>query len=235
MKARRLVQRQAGRGHDRAAERERRPVRLCLRRRAARLPARQGRPDDGGDVHHRRSAARLCRADRRQRQHADPGQGHPPRVPPRRRRRVQLAPGQALERPDQVARLLPGELRGRAEARARAPDRIILEANVEEKPTGELQLSAGFSSLESFILNASIQQRNFRGRARRSASRQLFELFEERSSSASPSPMCSTGTFALGFDIYRRDYQQLQLRQQRPQHDLQADHHRRPAPRRACR
>ncbi|MFZ1743695.1 MAG: outer membrane protein assembly factor BamA, partial [Pontixanthobacter sp.] len=45
-----------------------------------------------------------------------------------------------------------------------APDRIILEANVEEQPTGELQLSAGFSSIESFILSASIRQRNFRGR-----------------------------------------------------------------------
>src|SRR6188472_2861683 len=32
-----------------------------------------------------------------------------------------------------------------------APDRILLEANVEEKPTGQLQLSAGFSSIESFI------------------------------------------------------------------------------------
>ena len=45
-----------------------------------------------------------------------------------------------------------------------APDRIILEANVEEQATGELQLSAGFSSLESFILQGSIRQRNFRGR-----------------------------------------------------------------------
>ena len=45
-----------------------------------------------------------------------------------------------------------------------APDRIILEANVEEQPTGELQLSAGFSTLESFILHGSIRQRNFRGR-----------------------------------------------------------------------
>ncbi|MDE2437330.1 MAG: outer membrane protein assembly factor BamA, partial [Sphingomonadales bacterium] len=32
-----------------------------------------------------------------------------------------------------------------------APDRIALEANVEEKPTGELQLSAGYSSLEKLI------------------------------------------------------------------------------------
>lgn len=45
-----------------------------------------------------------------------------------------------------------------------APDRIILEANVEEKPTGELQFSAGFSSIEQFILAGSIRQRNFRGR-----------------------------------------------------------------------
>ncbi|MFO1241092.1 MAG: outer membrane protein assembly factor BamA, partial [Sphingomonadaceae bacterium] len=36
-----------------------------------------------------------------------------------------------------------------------APDRIILEANVEEQSTGELQLSAGFSSIERFIINAS--------------------------------------------------------------------------------
>ncbi len=43
------------------------------------------------------------------------------------------------------------------------PDRIILEANVEERPTGELSLSAGFSSIESFILQGSIRQRNFRG------------------------------------------------------------------------
>src|SRR3546814_1711250 len=32
-----------------------------------------------------------------------------------------------------------------------APDRIVLETNVEEKSTGELQLTAGFSSLEGFI------------------------------------------------------------------------------------
>ena len=38
-----------------------------------------------------------------------------------------------------------------------APDKVILEANVQEKPTGELQVSAGFSSLERFILSLSIR------------------------------------------------------------------------------
>src|SRR3546814_419903 len=42
------------------------------------------------------------------------------------------------------------------------PDRIILDTNVEEKPTGELSLSAGFSAIESFLVQASVRQRNFR-------------------------------------------------------------------------
>src|SRR5204862_7171252 len=41
-----------------------------------------------------------------------------------------------------------------------APDRVILGLDVEEKSTGELQLSAGYSSLEKFIVSASIAQRN---------------------------------------------------------------------------
>ena len=45
-----------------------------------------------------------------------------------------------------------------------APDRIVLETNVQEKSTGELSLSAGYSSLERFIISASITQRNFRGK-----------------------------------------------------------------------
>ena len=45
-----------------------------------------------------------------------------------------------------------------------APDRVVLEANVEEKSTGELQVSAGFSSLERFIVNLSITERNFMGK-----------------------------------------------------------------------
>jgi outer membrane protein insertion porin family len=44
------------------------------------------------------------------------------------------------------------------------PDRVILGVDVEEKATGQLQLSAGFSSLERFLVNLSIQQRNFMGK-----------------------------------------------------------------------
>ena len=44
-----------------------------------------------------------------------------------------------------------------------APDRVVLGVAVEERATGELQFSAGFSSLERFLVNLSIRQRNFRG------------------------------------------------------------------------
>src|SRR3546814_16086380 len=42
-------------------------------------------------------------------------------------------------------------------------DRIILDTNVEEKQTGELSLSAGFSSIQTIPVQASVRQPNFRG------------------------------------------------------------------------
>ena len=63
-----------------------------------------------------------------------------------------------------VAGLLPGKLRGRPGRRQQRPTGSCSTANVQEQATGELSLSAGFSSLESFIFSGSIQQRNFRGR-----------------------------------------------------------------------
>ncbi len=44
------------------------------------------------------------------------------------------------------------------------PDRAIVEVKVEEQPTGELSLGVGFSSVNSFLLDISVTQRNFRGR-----------------------------------------------------------------------
>src|SRR3546814_14609414 len=43
-----------------------------------------------------------------------------------------------------------------------APDRNILETHVQEKPTGELSLAAGFSSIVSFLVQETWRQRNFR-------------------------------------------------------------------------
>ncbi len=44
------------------------------------------------------------------------------------------------------------------------PDRAVVQIKVEEQPTGELSFGVGFSSVNSFLVDVSVTQRNFRGR-----------------------------------------------------------------------
>lgn len=84
------------------------------------------------------------------------------------------------------------------------PDRIILDVNVEEQATGELNLGAGFSSLENFIFDFSVRQRNFQGRGqdlrlglRLSGTRQEIDLgFTE--------PYFMGRRVAAGVDVFAR-------------------------------
>ncbi|WP_246543431.1 outer membrane protein assembly factor BamA [Novosphingobium profundi] len=87
-----------------------------------------------------------------------------------------------------------------------ADDRIVLEANLEEKPTGELQLSAGFSSLESFIFQASIKQRNFRGRGQTIGLSGSYSSYSKSVQASFVEPYLFDKNISLGVDIYRRDY-----------------------------
>ena len=43
-------------------------------------------------------------------------------------------------------------------------DRTVVEVAVEEQPTGELSFAAGYSSVDSFLFDVSVSQRNLRGR-----------------------------------------------------------------------
>jgi len=87
-----------------------------------------------------------------------------------------------------------------------APDRIILEANVEEKPTGELQFSAGFSSIEQFILAGSIRQRNFRGRGQTIGLSVNYSQFSRSAQVSFSDPYIFDRNISGGVDIYRRDF-----------------------------
>ncbi|MBY0343483.1 MAG: outer membrane protein assembly factor BamA [Sphingomonadales bacterium] len=87
-----------------------------------------------------------------------------------------------------------------------APDRIILEANVEERPTGELQFSAGFSSIEQFILAGSIRQRNFRGRGQTIGLSLNYSQFSRSAQISFSDPYIFDRNISGGIDIYRRDF-----------------------------
>ncbi|MBJ7378654.1 outer membrane protein assembly factor BamA, partial [Sphingobium sp.] len=86
-----------------------------------------------------------------------------------------------------------------------APDRIILETNVQEKSTGELSLSAGFSSLERFIVSASITQRNFRGKGQELRTSVNYSAYSKSVEVGFTEPYFMDKNIALGGDIYRRD------------------------------
>ncbi len=86
------------------------------------------------------------------------------------------------------------------------PDRIILQANVQEEPTGELSLSAGFSSLESFIFSGSIRQNNFRGRGQTIGVSVNYSRYSRSGNISFTEPKVFDRDIAFGFDLYRQDF-----------------------------
>ncbi|HET9512135.1 MAG TPA: outer membrane protein assembly factor BamA, partial [Sphingomonas sp.] len=85
------------------------------------------------------------------------------------------------------------------------PDRIALSANVEERATGELSLSAGFSSLERFIIQASIRQRNFRGKGQDLRASVSYSSYSKSVELGFTEPYLFDKNIALGATIFRRD------------------------------
>lgn len=89
-----------------------------------------------------------------------------------------------------------------------AEDRAVLQVAVEEQPTGELSFGAGFSSVDAFLFDLSVTERNLRGRGQflrfrisASSSRQIVDIrFTE--------PRFLDRNIAAGFDLFntRQDF-----------------------------
>src|ERR1700744_975550 len=86
-----------------------------------------------------------------------------------------------------------------------APDKVVLEANVQEKSTGQLQISPGYSSLEKFIVNLSIEQANFRGKGQTVRASADWSAYSKSVSMGFTEPYLFDKNLALGGDIFRRD------------------------------
>ena len=87
-----------------------------------------------------------------------------------------------------------------------APDRVVLNVDLEEKSTGELQLSAGYSSLERFIVSASIAQRNFMGKGQQLQAGINYSRYSKSVSLGFTEPYLFDKQILLGGEIFRRDY-----------------------------
>ena len=86
------------------------------------------------------------------------------------------------------------------------PDRIVLGVDVEEKPTGELSVSGGYSSLERFVLQLSVAQRNFMGKGQELNAGINYSRFSRSIQLGFTEPYLFDRQIALGGEIYRRDY-----------------------------
>ncbi len=91
------------------------------------------------------------------------------------------------------------------QAQGTAPDRIVLTTNVEEKATGELSLSAGFSSIENFIFQGSVRQRNFRGVGQELRTNISYSSYSKSAEIGFTEPYLFDRSIAVSGDIFRRD------------------------------
>jgi outer membrane protein insertion porin family len=98
-----------------------------------------------------------------------------------------------------------------------APDRVLLGVAVEERSTGELQLSAGFSSLERFLVNAQIRQRNFMGKGQELRAGINYSSFSKSVELGFTEPYLFGRNIAVGGDIYRRDFNSFNFLENRRQ------------------
>ncbi|HEX8527457.1 MAG TPA: outer membrane protein assembly factor BamA [Allosphingosinicella sp.] len=97
------------------------------------------------------------------------------------------------------------------------PDRVVLGIDLEERSTGDLQLSAGFSSLERFLINLSIRQRNFRGLGQEIRAAINYSTYSKSAEIGFTEPYLFDRNIAVGFDLYRRDLNSFNFVQNRRQ------------------
>ncbi|HEX4762223.1 MAG TPA: outer membrane protein assembly factor BamA [Sphingomicrobium sp.] len=87
-----------------------------------------------------------------------------------------------------------------------APDRIVLGANVEEKSTGQLALSGGYSSLEQFVVQVAVSQNNFMGKGQSLDASVNWSRYSKSVELGFTEPYFMDKPILLGGSIFRRDY-----------------------------
>nr|WP_312782435.1 outer membrane protein assembly factor BamA [Brevundimonas sp.] len=92
------------------------------------------------------------------------------------------------------------------ETRGSAPDRSIVNVTVEEQPTGELSVGAGFSSVDSFVLNLGITERNFRGRGQNVVARAEWGSLRQQIDFRFTEPKFLGRDMRAGFDLFHTRY-----------------------------
>ncbi len=91
-----------------------------------------------------------------------------------------------------------------------APDKTVLQVKVQEQPTGELSVGAGYSSLEKLMLDFGISEHNFRGTGEDLRLRAEIGYLSQQIDLAFTEPRFLGRDLRAGVDLfdYRTDYSQ---------------------------
>ncbi len=92
------------------------------------------------------------------------------------------------------------------EARGSAPDRSVINVTVTEQPTGELSVGAGFSSVDSFVVNLGVTERNFRGRGQNVVARLEWGSLRQQVDFRFTEPKFLGRDLRAGFDAFHSRY-----------------------------
>jgi outer membrane protein insertion porin family len=87
-----------------------------------------------------------------------------------------------------------------------SPDRVVLGLNVEEKPTGQLSLSGGYSSLEHFVVSLGISQNNFLGKGQQVDGSINWSRYSKSVEGGWADPYFLDKPILFGVQLFRRDY-----------------------------
>ncbi len=86
------------------------------------------------------------------------------------------------------------------------PDQVDVNVSVNEKPTGSVQLGAGFSQDTGFALSASISQTNFFGSGKDVSAGFNTDKVNEFYNLSFTDPYFTVDGTSLGYDVYRKTY-----------------------------
>ncbi len=87
-------------------------------------------------------------------------------------------------------------------AEGSTPDRIVLDVQVEEQATGEFNLGLGFSSIENFILDLSLAERNFMGKGQTARLGLKTSALQQQISLSFTEPYFMGRNVAAGADVF---------------------------------
>ncbi len=88
------------------------------------------------------------------------------------------------------------------------PDRMVVNVKVEEQATGELNVGVGFSSLENFIFDFSIQERNLMGKGQTLRLGVKASGYSKSIDLGFTEPYFLGRSISAGFDLFHRTYDQ---------------------------